>query len=260
MAQSPMHHKKLLWGVLAFTCSLVAPLTALADSPSPTPEPPVTRTIPPTPTPVATRPVLKYLRTPLSKSASKPASKPATNAASAGKLAAPRPKLKTYAFSEIWTLIENYRRVHRSHFSAELIGCLIWEESGFRLAENPTSGALGFGQILPSTLREVNKRYKKTFTRAQLLTAPEASVEATVLTLELMWAWKKEKTASLLAYAGGMRNYNSVRKWLTAEPLMLQARWAERAPAADTRGAANAQMVNALKICSQPGFDPKVLF
>lgn len=167
---------------------------------------------------------------------------------------------KIYSFPEIWTLINKHQRARSSHFSPELVACLMWEESGFRLVENRESGALGFGQILPSTLREINKRYKTNFTRAQLLASPDANVEVTVLALELMWNWKKEKTAALLAYAGGSRNSNIVRKWLNAEPHLIRARWHDAALVSFTRESASRQMIDALKMCSQPGFDPQVLF
>ncbi len=168
--------------------------------------------------------------------------------------------IPTYSFSEIWSLIVKYQRARTSHFSTELIACLMWEESGFRLVENPESHALGFGQILPSTLAEINKRYKTNFSRTQLLASPDASVEATVLALEMMWTWKKNKSGALVAYAGGMRNYNAVRKWLAAEPKMVQARWHVAARLPQTRASAQQQLIDALAVCSQPGFDPRATF
>ncbi len=216
-----MHHRKIIWGITLFVLSFVSPLPAIAQSPSSQHIAPIVQT---------------------------------------GNLSRSNSLQQFYSFQYVWTLLLKHQRARASHFSPELLACLMWEESGFRLVENQTSGALGFGQILPSTLREVNKRYKTNFTRAQLLSSPDASVEATVLTLEMMWAWKKNKRDALIAYAGGMRNYNSVRKWLAAEPQMLQARWADASLISHTRANASAQMVNALKICSQSGFEPEVLF
>lgn len=215
-----MEHKKIFWGIFLFVLVFVSPLPANAQSPS-------MQNIAP--------------------------------AVALGKTSPSNPN-KIYSFPEIWTLINKHQRARASHFSPELVACLMWEESGFRLVENRESGALGFGQILPSTLREINKRYKTNFTRAQLLASPDANVEATVLALELMWNWKKEKTAALLAYAGGNRNYNAVRKWLAAEPHLIRARWHDASLVSFAREKSSAQIVDALKLCSQPGFDTHSLF
>lgn len=167
---------------------------------------------------------------------------------------------KTYPFSEVWSLILKYQSAGTSHFSPELVSCLMWEESAFRLVENPRSHALGFGQIMPSTLAEINKRYKTGFTRPEMSVSPEASVQATLLALELMWEWKREKMGALYAYAGGHRNALSVRKWITAEPTMIQARWTEASMLPTSRTGATQQMIAGLRICSQPGFNPTRLF
>lgn len=221
VAQSPMPYKKIFWGILFVALTLISPLPAIAQSPT-----------------------LRQTNAPLQ----------------TGNLSQPNSKIETYAFSEVWPLILKYQRAYGSHFSPELIACLIWEESGFRLIENPKSGAMGFGQILPATLRGINARYRTNLTRTALLTSPDASVQATVLTLEIAWNWKKEKTNALLGYAGGMRNYNSVRKWVTGEQQLLRANIAN----ASVEDFSNAQIQNqlaaAMRICSQPGFDPRVLF
>jgi hypothetical protein len=224
-----MHHKKILWGTLLFGITLITPFTALADSPTPTPPPQITRT-------AQTNP----LRT----------SKPSQTLV----------KPKTHSFQDVWTLILKHHRARASHFSPELIACLMWEESGFRLVENPQSGALGFGQVLPRTLYGINKRYKTKFTRTQLLTSPEASVEATVLALEVAWNWKKEKVGALFAYAGGVRNFNAVKKWVTAEPHMLQAQFPYTSPPQIENVSTTDQFITAMHMCSQPGFNPQVLF
>ena len=169
-------------------------------------------------------------------------------------------RAKTYSFREIWSLILKYQRQRSSHFSPELIACLMWEESGFRLVENPQSHTLGFGQVRPDTLNAINKRYKTNFTRTSLLTSSDASVEATVLALEVAWDWKKEKVGALFAYAGGIRNFDAVRRWLTAEPQMLRARLPYSAGWNGTDATTSNQIVDALHICSQPGFHPQELF
>lgn len=167
---------------------------------------------------------------------------------------------KTYTFAEIWAWIEYDQRIRLSHFSPELVACLMWEESGFRLVENPQSHALGFGQVMPSTLAAVNRRFNTTFTRTTLLTSPEASVQATLLALEVAYDWKKNKVGALVAYAGGTQNYGAVKKWLAAEPKMIQARWAENSKASALRPDASLEMIAAMKTCSQPGFDPQHTF
>lgn len=171
-----------------------------------------------------------------------------------------QPNPKVYAFSQVWTLIVKSQRAHASHFTPELVACLIWEESGFQLVENAHSHALGFGQVMPSTLDGINKRYKTNFTRTQVLTSPDASVEATVLALELAYEWKQDKTGALLAYAGGMQNYRVVQKWLAAEPGMIQARWMDASSSGGLRANAAAQLAAAMRPCSQPGHDPGMLF
>lgn len=224
-----MHHKFFLWGILVWLFILAAPLPALAQNPSPS-HPPV---------------VLQAAQ---------------HDPAASGTLQLPNPKNAPHDFSTVWSLIIKHHRARASHFSPELVACLMWEESGFRLVENRASGALGFGQILPSTLRHVNKKYNTHFTRAQILSSADASVEATILTLELMWKWKRNKEEALVAYAGGMRNYNIVQRWLAAEPYLMQARWQQASRIVFTRDMAEQRMVDALKMCSQPGYDPSVLF
>ena len=172
----------------------------------------------------------------------------------------PSSRTKVYSFYQVWTLITNYQRAHPSHFSPELVTCLMWEESGFRLVENPQSHALGFGQVLPATLTALNRRYKTNLTRTQPLTLPDASVQATMLALELAYEWKKTKVAALLAYAGGFQNYRPVQKWIAAEPGMIEARWSEASASSDLRANASAQLIRAMRICSQPGFDPQRVF
>lgn len=163
------------------------------------------------------------------------------------------------SFSEMWTLINKYRRAHNSHFSPELIASIFWEESGFRMVEHPQSRAVGFGQVLPSNLPGINRRFQKNFTKADLLTSPEASVEASILALEMAWEWKRDKVGALHAYAGGDRNKHVVRKWLAAEAAFIPA----HVPYADLVGMdwlVRLRVVNALRLCSQPGFDPQILF
>lgn len=177
-----------------------------------------------------------------------------------GNSAPPALPSKTYSFSQVWTLIEKYQHNTPGHFSPELVACLMWEESGFRLVENPQSHALGFGQVMPSTVNAINRRYKTAFTRQQILDSPDASVEVTLRALELAYDWKKTKLGALVAYAGGVRNFAAVHRWVSAEPKMLQVRWMDvSATPADQTGA-SLQMVQAMQICSQPGFDTRRVF
>jgi len=193
------------------------------------------------------------------------AAEPDTHAAALSEVRAARGSVAPSAlpamtsFQEMWTLILQARRKHASHFSPELIACLFWEESAFRLVKHPVSGAAGFGQVLPSTLRAVNKRFGTNFTPADLMTSREASVEASVLALELAWEWKHDKVKALAAYAGGASNQRIVRKWLTAEAVMLQG----RVPYGKSFGMqayVQSRQVGALRLCSQPGFDPQLIF
>lgn len=135
----------------------------------------------------------------------------------------------------------------------------MWEESGFRLIENPRSHALGFGQVMPAIVRAINGRYNTRFTRDEILTVPDVSVRVTILALELAWSWKKNKPGALTAYAGGLRNYSAVRKWLAAEPAMMQARLPDASDQIAYRASAG-RMIAALHLCSQPGFHPRGLF
>lgn len=162
-------------------------------------------------------------------------------------------------FQDMWALILKYRHKHASHFSPELIACLFWEESAFRMVEHPLSGAVGYGQVLPSTLRAVNKRFGTNFTPNDLLTSRDASVEASVLALELAWEWKRDKANALAAYAGGAPNQHVVRKWLAAEAAMQKG----RIPFGNSFGVqeyVEHHQIRALRMVSQPGFDPQVIF
>lgn len=171
-----------------------------------------------------------------------------------------RRRAKTHSFDEVWPLILKHQRIHKSHFSPELVACLMWEESGYRLVENDQSHALGFGQIMPSTLAEINKRFKTAFTRNDMLTSPDKSVQATVLALELAYSWKKNKVAALVAYAGGHQNYRTIAKWISAEPLMIEARTPRPPSTFLVTSHSEPMMMDALHLCSQPGYHPKILF
>lgn len=167
---------------------------------------------------------------------------------------------KSYPFDEVWALIQKHQRAHKSHFTPELVACLMWEESGYRLVENDQSRALGFGQVMPATLAAINKRFKTKFTRNDMLTSPDKSVEATILALELAYSWKRNKVAALVAYAGGFQNYRTIAKWITAEPRMIQARAAGVQSANQVSSHAKPAIVDALHLCSQPGFHPQTIF
>ena len=169
--------------------------------------------------------------------------------------ALPRP----LAFETMWSLILKHQRARHSHFSPELIACLFWEESGFRMVEHPRSGAVGFGQVLPITLVSINKKFGTQFTPADLLRSPDASVEASVLALELAWEWKHDKVKALYAYAGGVRHNTIVHKWLTAEAAMKQGKIPYAASFGMDAWVRDSQ-IRALRVCSQPGYDPQVIF
>jgi hypothetical protein len=157
--------------------------------------------------------------------------------------------------STVWPLILDFHRHRRSHFSPELVACIFWEESGFRLVRNPDSAAAGFGQVLPATLRAVNKRFGTSFVPSDLMTSPAASAEASILALELAWEWKQNKRRALHAYAGGEQYDSIVTKWLAAESAMRSGR-VGRASLRDLDGPGQRHLLRALRICSQPGFNP----
>lgn len=168
----------------------------------------------------------------------------------------PRP----LAFATVWPLIVKYQKVYASHFTPEMIACVFWEESGFRLIEHPDSHALGFGQVLPANLREINARYGTNFTRLGLLTSPGQSVEAGILALEMAWDWKGQKVNALYGYAGGFQNYPAVYRWITGEPKLAGIGLTNGSGADLQNPSVQAQVVRALKACSQPGFHPEQLF
>lgn len=162
-------------------------------------------------------------------------------------------------FPDMWALICKYQSLHHSHFSPELIAALFWEESGFRMVEHPVTHASGFGQVLPSTLSAVNKRFGMNFTTQDMITSPDASVHASVLALELAWEWKRDKAGALSAYAGGARNQHIVHKWLAAESAMRKG----RIPYGTSFGMGSfveQYQIRALRLCSRPGFDPQAIF
>lgn len=201
--------------------------------------------------------LLSVVLSPLPANAEKPDSLYSTKSGSPAKTSQ---QAKTFPFNQVWHLILKHQRTHSSHFSPELVACLMWEESGYRLVENDRSRALGFGQIMPATIKAINKRFKTNFTRTDLLTSPDKSVEATILALELAYSWKRSKVGALVAYAGGFQNYRTVAKWITAEPEMVKARAAYSWSAQFVTAHSENGIVDALHLCSQPGFHPQVLF
>ncbi len=214
-----MHHKKYLWGLFLLVLGLV-------------------------------------FAVPHSVQAQPPLDSSGNNAAKfINKDAGSRP----FLLSDVWALTRKHQRTYKSHFTTELLTCLMWEESGFRLIRNSRSGAAGFGQILPSTLAEVNEKFGTNLTPADLLNSPDSSVKATVLTLELMWDWKQDKEKALLAYAGGVRNYRYVRKWLNAEPHMIAARFTPFTTRDMTTAHLSDEFIDAMHLCSQPGFHPDTI-
>lgn len=169
------------------------------------------------------------------------------------------PAPRSLGFAEMWSLIVKYHHKHSSHFTPELVACLFWEESGFRLVEHPRSHAAGYGQVLPSSLRQVNRHYGTAFSRTGLLTSPEESVEASILALELAWTWKRDKVQALFGYAGG-RNARAVIRWLVAEPELLKARVPYSFTPQVPPPAVQQQVIRGMRGCSPPGFDPRILF
>jgi len=155
----------------------------------------------------------------------------------------------------VWPLIVESQRHRRSPFSPELVAAIFWEESAFRLVRNRQSNAAGFGQVVPSTLKAVNRRFGTKFVPADLVTSPAASVEASILALELAWEWKRDKLAALRVYAGGPTQDHVIRKWLAAETAMRRGREAGPVPR-DITGPELLHVLRGLRLCSQPGFDP----
>lgn len=240
---APLNQKHIIWGTLLLGFTVISPLPTLAQAPIPTA------------TPLAS---YSAHQVPPKTGALLPPKLPSPCGSACPRLP-PLHKPQTYSFKEVWALTVKHQRAQASHFSPELITCLMWEESGFRLVENPRSHALGFGQVMPAIVGAINRRYNTRFTREEVLTVPETSVQVTILALELAWSWKKDKLGALTAYAGGVRNYGAVRRWLAGEPAMIQARLPDTNNQIAYRESAG-RMIAALHLCSQPGFHPRGLF
>lgn len=234
-----MNHKSLLAGILLLlTCTLL-PCTASAAVTSP-----------------AEDSLHSFVRTP-------------EDRASAARLQAQRfsgctpicpvnPK-QSLSFQDMWALIVKHQRARSSHFSPELLACLFWEESGYRLIEHPISHASGYGQVLPANLDSINKRYGTNFTKQDLLTSPDASTEAAILMLEMAWDWKHDKVQALYVYAGAGGNRSVVHKWLAAETKLREAN-SPFVAALSMDWLLRNHKINAMRLCSQPGFDPQTIF
>jgi len=128
------------------------------------------------------------------------------------------------------------------------------------MVEHPGSHALGFGQVMPANLKRINTRYGTHFTRLDLLTSPGESVEAGILALEMAWEWKGQKVNALYGYAGGFQNYPAVYRWITGEPKLASVGLGGGGDEALNDPKVQAQVIKALKSCSQPGFHPEELF
>lgn len=160
------------------------------------------------------------------------------------------------SFRQMWGVISKFHKARSSHFSPEMIACIFWEESGYCNVENKGSHAAGFGQVLPSLIDTVNTKYKTQFSRESVLQSEEQSTEVAILALELAWEWKKAKVEALRGYAGYPLNQEAVRKWLAAEGELLKAKLSTD----DAASGDQEQIIAALKLCSQPGWDPAELF
>jgi len=161
-------------------------------------------------------------------------------------------------FDHVWSLIQKYSARHASPFSPELVACLFWEESGFRMVSSPSSPAVGLGQVLPTTLTAVNRRFGTRFTPEQLVTSPDASVESAILVLKMAWDWKPDKTRALKLYAGSVKNLYPVEKWLAGEAAMMEGRH-PMAAAGGWDWWTRKHRVRALEMCGQPGHDPETV-
>ncbi len=167
-------------------------------------------------------------------------------------------KTNQLSFANMWKTIVSQHGIRKSHFGRELIACIFWEESGFVYsALNPGSGALGFGQVLPSNIDKVNTRFKTGFTKQGVLLSAEDSCAIALLTLELCWEWKQgSRDKALDGYSGYPLNQDAVRRWKLAEAELLKA----SLTAEENQSFNQEQIIKALKLCSQPGWDPAEVF
>lgn len=166
-----------------------------------------------------------------------------------------------FDFEGMWSLIVQVHENQPGHFTPELFACLFWEESGYRLVAHPHTRALGFGQVLPSVLAAVNRRFNTTFTPAALMSSPEQSARAGMLAMEVAWDWKKDATRALFGYAGmGTQSRSAVGKWLAGEAELKRLTLSHDDNSRMKDPAVRARIVGALRLCSQPGYDPAVLF
>jgi hypothetical protein len=102
-------------------------------------------------------------------------------------------------------------------FTPELLTAIFWEETQFRnILQIPAGPAVGFGQVQPGTIDDVNRAFKTNFSAAKILQDDSASVLITSFTLSLLFKRLKSKVQALHGYAG-----SSVRK----ENAPLPGRW-----------------------------------
>src|SRR5262245_3806452 len=123
-------------------------------------------------------------------------------------------KTEQIRFDRIWELILKYFSQHQLDVSLtpEVMACIFWEESGYRLVKNEQgSSASGLGQIIDGTREAINKEYGTKFTAKDLFEL-EKSVEASVLLLKLCWKSRRNKERALQLYAGYDPNWDQNHK------------------------------------------------
>jgi hypothetical protein len=158
------------------------------------------------------------------------------------------------AFFEIWNLIDRSRTARGSHFSREIVTCILWEETGFRNIKN-SSGAIGFGQVMSSNFQAINDRFKTSFTVSGVLADDAQSVDIAVLFLELWYETAGRNVDGALKGYGAYPKYPAYTRWKAAEADLkavgIPGPIAEALTDDQVKGVALA-----LTKCSQPDFDP----
>jgi hypothetical protein len=158
------------------------------------------------------------------------------------------------AFFEIWNLIDRSVTARGSHFSREVITCILWEETGFRNIRN-SSGAVGFGQVMSQYFKAINDRFNTSFTDCGVLTSDAQSVDIAVLFLELWYETMGRDVDGALKGYGAYPTYPAYSRWRAAETDLKAVGIPGPIAEALTDDQVNG-VAKALQKCAQPGFDP----
>ena len=121
-------------------------------------------------------------------------------------------------FQTMWNLIVTNHQFLT--FSTELLTAIFWEETMFQNIPQLGGPAVGFGQVEPGTIHQVNQEFGKKFTRQSILGSDDESVEVASLTLKMLFQRLRSIRASLNGYAGVSsrpQNAKLVQQWLRCE-------------------------------------------